>query len=175
MAYPQSNGLAELMVKTTKRIVNGNKGPQDSLDNDNVTWTILQYWNTPIQGIGLSPAQLLLHCWLHDSIPTEPILYKPHAEWAVAAQHRKKILHYHNAIIVEKYFPHYKLETQYLSKVHSITSGTLWEKSLPSYQIANTESGLMDQEESHLGTTVSWESTKSRLHWPQYQVQHLYQ
>ena len=31
----------------------------------------------------------------------------------------------------------------------------------------------LDQEESHLGTAVSWESAKSSLHQPQYQMQHL--
>ena len=35
------------------------------------------------------------------------------------------------------------------------TGGTLQEKSILSYHIINIESGLMDQEESHLGTTVS--------------------
>ena len=66
---------AELVVKITKRIVNGNPGPQGSLDNDNVAWAILQYWNTPIQGIGLSLAQLLLH-----RLPYKSILYKPHPQ-----------------------------------------------------------------------------------------------
>ena len=56
IAYPQSNGQAELTVKTTKRIVKRNTSPQSSSDNNNVTWAILQYWNTPIQSIGLSLA-----------------------------------------------------------------------------------------------------------------------
>ena len=80
VAYPQSNGRAEFAVKTAKRIVKENTGPQGSLDNDNVAWAIFQYWNIPIQSIGLSPAQLLLYCQLHDSIPSQPILYKPHPE-----------------------------------------------------------------------------------------------
>ena len=42
--------------------------------------------------------------------------------------------------------------------------------SLP-YQIDNTESGLMDQEGSSLGTAVSSESANSSPHQPQYQVQ----
>ena len=36
VVYLQSNGQAELMVKSVKKIVNGNTGPQSSLDNDNV-------------------------------------------------------------------------------------------------------------------------------------------
>ena len=78
VAYPQSNGRAELAVKTAKRIVNGNTDAQGSLDNDKAARAILQYRNTPIQGIGLSPAQLLLHRRLRDSIPLQPFLYKPH-------------------------------------------------------------------------------------------------
>ena len=37
-----------------------------------------QYRNTPIQSIGLSPTQLLLHRRLRDFIPSQPTLYKPH-------------------------------------------------------------------------------------------------
>ena len=48
IAYPQSNGQAELMVKTAKRIVNGNTDSHGSLDNDNVAQAILLYQNTPI-------------------------------------------------------------------------------------------------------------------------------
>ena len=61
VVYPQSSGWADLAVKTAKRIVKGNIGPQGSLDNDNVARAILQYRNTPIQSISLLPAQLLLH------------------------------------------------------------------------------------------------------------------
>ena len=85
---------------TAKKIVNGNTGLQGSLDNDNVVWAILQYRNTPIHSIGLSPVQLLLHCQLCDSIPSKPILYKPYSEWVAAAQHRKEI--HCNSKMVEK-------------------------------------------------------------------------
>ena len=102
VAYPQSNGWAELTVKAAKRIVKENTGPQGSLDNDNVAQAILQYQNTPIQSIGLSPAQLL-HYRLHDSIPSQLILCKPHPEWVVAAQHCEETFHHCNAKIVERY------------------------------------------------------------------------
>ena len=61
-AYPRSNGRTELAVKTAKRIIIGNTGPQGSLDNERASRAVLQYRNTPIQNIGLSPVQLLLHC-----------------------------------------------------------------------------------------------------------------
>ena len=50
--------------------MNGNTSPQGSLDNNSVAQAMLQYQNIPIQRIGLSPAQLLLHHWLCDSIPS---------------------------------------------------------------------------------------------------------
>ena len=55
-AYPQSNGQAELAVKSAKRIISGNTGAQGSLDNDHTARAILQYRNTTIQNIGLLPA-----------------------------------------------------------------------------------------------------------------------
>ena len=42
-AYPQSNGQAELAVKSAKRIISGNTGAQGSLDNDCAARAILQY------------------------------------------------------------------------------------------------------------------------------------
>ena len=103
VGYPQSNGQAELVVKTAKRIVNRNMGLQGSSDNDSVARAILLYWNTPIQGIGLSLVQLLFHCQLLDSILSQPILYKLHSEWVVVAQCCKELLHHCNAKIIEKY------------------------------------------------------------------------
>ena len=89
VAYPQSNGRAELAVKSAKRIIYGNTDPQGSLDTDKAARAVLQYRNTPIQGIGLSPAQFLLHRHLHDFIPARPSLYKPHPEWVKAASQRE--------------------------------------------------------------------------------------
>ena len=105
VAYPQSNGRAELAVKTVKRIANGNTGLK-------VPWTttssraILQYRNTPIQGIGLLLAQLLLHCRLRDPIPSQPTLYKPHPKWVAAAQRCDELPHHWNSKIVERYNRH---------------------------------------------------------------------
>ena len=56
-------------------------------------------------------------------------------------------------LLGNKKFRVHKLVTPYLSKAHSITDGTQLEKSSLPYQIDQTESGLMDQEGSHLGTT----------------------
>ena len=103
VAYPQSNGRAELAVKAAKRIVYDNVSPNGSLDTDRAARAILQYRNTPIQGIGLSPAQLLLHRQLRDSVPAHPSLYKPHREWVKAGFEREKLLSERNAKLILEY------------------------------------------------------------------------
>ena len=47
--------------------------------------------------------QLQLHHQHQDSIPAQPILYKPHPKWVVAAQRCKEILHHRNAKIIQSY------------------------------------------------------------------------
>ena len=103
VAYPQSNGRAELAVKTAKRIVLGNATSNGSLDNDRAARAILQYRNTPIQGIGLSPAQMLLHRNLRDELPARAIYYKPHPNWVIAASKREQTMYNRDAKLVESY------------------------------------------------------------------------
>ena len=90
-------------MKAAKRIIYGNTGPHGSINNDKAARAVLQYRNTPIQGIGLSPAQLLLHRRLKDSIPAQPSLYKPHPEWMKAAEQRDEMLAYRNQKLSERY------------------------------------------------------------------------
>ena len=101
--YPQSNGRAELGVKTAKRILAGNTSPNGSLDNDKVAKALLQYRNTPLPEIGLSPAQLLLHRQLRDSIPANPKLYLPNKSWVISADEREKAFSLRNKQVKEKY------------------------------------------------------------------------
>ena len=101
VAYPQSNGWVKLAVKMAKRIIIGNMGAQGSLDNNRVARALLQYQNTPIQNISLSPALLLLQCRLHNFVPSQPTLYKPHAEWIATAQNSEKSLSRRNAQFIE--------------------------------------------------------------------------
>lgn len=103
VGYAQSNGRAELAVKAGKRIVYGNTASNGSLDNDHAVRAVLQYRNTPIQGLGLSPAQLLLHRQLRDSLPAHPTLYRPHQEWVTAACQREELLAKRNRKLTEAY------------------------------------------------------------------------
>ena len=69
---------------------------------DMAAQAIVQYRNTLIQGIGLSPAKLL-HRHLQDFIPSHPDLYTSHPEWIAAAQKREKILSKCNADLIKRY------------------------------------------------------------------------
>ena len=99
--YPQiiNNGRAELGVKSAKRIISDNTSKDGSLNNDKATHAIMQYCNTPLPHINLSPAQLLLHQQLWDHLPSNLKLYHLHKEWIItAAQYeeafaKKKFLH----------------------------------------------------------------------------------
>ena len=52
---PQSNGQAERTVQSLKNLLK-----RSQCDNDDPYVALLQYRNTPLDGIGLSPAQLLM-------------------------------------------------------------------------------------------------------------------
>ena len=88
--YPQSNGRAEVGVKSAKRIICDNASPNGSLDNDRAARAIMQYRNTPIPDVGLSPAQLLLHRQLRDCLPSNPGHYRLHKEWILSAEERER-------------------------------------------------------------------------------------
>ena len=84
-------------------IIYGNTDPQGSLDADKAARVVLQYQNTPIQGIGLPLAQLLLHRHLRDFISPRPSLYKPHPEWVKAALRCEILLSKRNAQLMTCY------------------------------------------------------------------------
>ena len=94
--YPQSNGRAELAVKSAKRIIRDNIRADGSLDNDRAARAILQHRNTPLKDLGMSPAQLLLHRELRDHVPVNPSHYELHKDWILAAKEREKLHARHN-------------------------------------------------------------------------------
>ena len=47
---PQSNGRAELAVKTAKRLIRENSSPSGDLNTDSTARALLQYRNTPLSG-----------------------------------------------------------------------------------------------------------------------------
>ena len=85
VSYPQSNGRAELGVKTAKRLIEEHTLPDGSFNTNAFAAAILQYRNTPLPDIDLSPAQILLHRQLKDTIPINPKFYHQHKEWVLSA------------------------------------------------------------------------------------------
>ena len=79
--YAQSNGRAELAVKSAKRMLEGNIGNNGELENDKVARAVLQYHNTPLSDGVLSPAQLLFGRPLADFLPVNPRSYQLHPYW----------------------------------------------------------------------------------------------
>jgi hypothetical protein len=107
--YAQSNGRAELAVKVAKRILWGNAGPQGNVNSDRVARALLQHRNTPLQGINLSPAQLLYGRTMRDCIPTLAEANKIRPEWQMVSEDRELALAKRNHKNAERYNEHTKL------------------------------------------------------------------
>ena len=90
--YPQSNGRAEVAVKTAKRIIRSNLGKGGSLDCDKASLAILQYLNTPLKGFDKSPAQLATGRTLRDGVPTPKQHYKVEKHWEEELQRREQYM-----------------------------------------------------------------------------------
>ena len=102
-SYPQSNGRAEVPVKAAKRIIHNNRSSDGGLNTDMAARAILQYRNTPLPDNELSPAQILLHRQLRDSVPAHPAHYKPHKEWVLTDEEREKALTQRNHLLIKNH------------------------------------------------------------------------
>ena len=67
-AYPQSNGRAELAVKTAKRMVEENTDPDGGIYTDKMVAAMVAYKNTPLRGIWESPAQIIYGNAISDNL-----------------------------------------------------------------------------------------------------------
>eukprot|EP00111_Clytia_hemisphaerica_P012274 TCONS_00036043-protein len=64
---PQSNGRAEVAVKSAKRLLRSNTGPGGSLDTDRFLRAMMQLRNTPDRDCELSPAQIVFGRPIRDA------------------------------------------------------------------------------------------------------------
>ena len=103
VAYPQSNGRAELAVKAAKRMLTDCTNPDGSIDNVRFARAILQYRNTPLPYINLSPAMILFHRELRDFTPTHPSNYKLHETWLLQAKERERVFANRNRQLCDTY------------------------------------------------------------------------
>ena len=70
--YPQSNGRAEVAVKTMKRALRGCANPRTGdIETDAAARAIMTHRNTPHQHIGVSPAEMLFGYKLRDHLPNK--------------------------------------------------------------------------------------------------------
>ena len=99
VGYAQSNGCAEVGVKSMKRLLHNNISANGSLNNDKILRALLEYRNTPLPDVNLSPAQILFHRQLKDAIPTHRKQYHLHKEWVIAANKREQIFAHKNKAI----------------------------------------------------------------------------
>ena len=89
--YPQSNGRAELSVKTAKRLIYDNT-KHGSLDTDSFVRALLQHRNTPLEENGHSPAELLYGRPLRDHLPHPVDMANIRPEWLAVASDRELAL-----------------------------------------------------------------------------------
>ena len=106
--YAQSNGRAELAVKTIKRILISNCDDKGDIDTMSFARALLQYRNTPLQDLGLSPAQILYGRELRDCMPTMEESLHVHKEWRIAAEEREISLRKRHLRSIETYNEHSK-------------------------------------------------------------------
>jgi hypothetical protein len=89
--YPQSNGRAEVGVKTAKRILLGNINPTTGkLDNDRAVIALMTHRNTPNQQTSISPATSLFGRSIRDHLPLNQLRVRK--EWREIAEKREEAL-----------------------------------------------------------------------------------
>ena len=72
--YPQSNGFAEKAVAIVKRII---KKLYEENNSPDIETGLMEYRNTPLPQLGLSPSQLLMNRILKSRIPVNEKLLMP--------------------------------------------------------------------------------------------------
>ena len=90
--HPQSNGRAELAVKSIKRLLEKNVTNTGDLNTDEVVCALLQFRNTPDRDCNLSPAQVLFGRQLRDGIP----------------QLKRSVMIFQNNQILDEWHDHWK-------------------------------------------------------------------
>ena len=106
VALAHSNGRAELGVKSCKRMLMDNTGPNGETDLDKFQRAMLQYRNTPDQDTGLSPAQMIFGRPIKDFIPIMPGMYRPHNTWVETARAREEAMRARNVRNAERLAEH---------------------------------------------------------------------
>ena len=91
-----------------KRLMRDNTGPRGRLVNDAFARALLMFRNTPMQGVGLSPAQIVFGRELRDTMPFKPGKGAMREEWRVTAEDRERALAKRHHTCMEKLNEHVK-------------------------------------------------------------------
>ena len=67
-------------------------GIKGSLNTDKFMRAVMQYRNTPIPDLRLSPAQIVFGRQIRDFIPVLPYKYRPSQEWTLLREDRERAL-----------------------------------------------------------------------------------
>ena len=102
--YPQSNGRAELAVKSAKRILAANVSSTGHLDIDSAARALLLLRNTPVQDVNMSPSEMLFGHTLKDHLPSAPVRMRH--EWSQIADAREEGLAKRHLRSQERYNSH---------------------------------------------------------------------
>ena len=86
--HPTSNKRAELGVKSAKRLVRENLGPNGSINSDKMAKALLAHRNTPDAESKTSPAMIVYGRPVRDHIPKRH--YTPNAVWSDLAEKREQ-------------------------------------------------------------------------------------
>ena len=90
--YAHSNCRAELAVKSGKRLLRENMGPEGTLNTNRFMRAIMQFRNKPMQDCRRSPAQMVFGRQLRDFLPTLLHKYEPAQDWTVTQEYRERTL-----------------------------------------------------------------------------------
>ena len=89
VALAHSNGRTELVVKTCKRMLMDNTGPNGEINLDKFRRGMLQNGNTPDSDTGLSPVQIIFGRSIKDFISILPGSNRPHNTWIETSRARE--------------------------------------------------------------------------------------
>lgn len=116
--YAQSNGQAERVVQTVKRLLK----KKSREDNGDPYIALLDSRNTPLEGVGLSPTQMLMGRPLKTKLPASTYLLSPERSLSVQDRLRQR---------QEKQATYYDLHAKRLGELHAgdkvrMQSGDRW-------------------------------------------------